>query len=60
MLANESGHAFTEETLLEDMKRLEYSLQRARIILTKKVPIGYYESAIERERKWNTKLHIPR
>lgn len=51
-------HKYTDETLLEDMKRLEYSIQRARIILTKKVPIGYYESAIERERRWNTRKNI--
>lgn len=51
-------HKYTDETLLEDMKRLEYSIQRARIILTKKVPIGYYESAIEKERRWNTRKNI--
>lgn len=55
-----NGHQFTEESLLNDMKRLEYSIQRARIILTKKVPIGFYESAIEKERKWNTRRNIKR
>lgn len=49
---------YSEEALLQMMSQLEYSLKKLRIILTKKVPVGYYESAIERERKWSTRKNI--
>lgn len=49
---------YSEEGLLQMMSQLEYSLRKLRIVLTKKVPVGYYESAIERERKWNTRKNI--
>ena len=49
----------TEETLLEDMNALSISmLEVEHILKLEKEQPGYYEGAIERERKWNTKLHI--
>lgn len=49
---------YSEEALLKMMSQLEYSLRKLRIVLTEKVPVGYYESAIERERKWSTRKNI--
>ena len=47
------GTIYTEATLLESMKQLTYSMKKLEILLKGK-PVGYYESDVERMRKWST------
>lgn len=53
------GHQYTEATLIESLQALKRSIRRLEGIMSleraKETGIGFYESEIERERKWNTK-----
>lgn len=51
---------YSETGLLKLMSELEYSIRKLRIVMTNKVPTGYYEGEVERFRKYSTKLHIKR
>lgn len=54
------GHQYTEATLIESLQALKRSIRRLENLMSLDKGIGFYESEVERERKYHTKRNIKR